>query len=196
MFIFNFSQYHKITGSHFLWGWKGPLEVIWSKPLLNQYHLEQASQDHIYTTFKSQNHWVGIKISMEGIATTSVGNLCIILVKKNLSQWKGVSWCPDVPMFQSVSLPLLSGHRWTQPGFVFFTPSFRYLHTQMSYPLSLPISRLNSPNPLDLSSQQRCPSLLLILVALWWTLPISLVLNTLNWDLFRDNTIYYIPNII
>lgn len=52
MFIFNFSQYHRITGSHIVWGWKGPLEIIWSKPLLKQGHLEQAAQDHIHTTFE------------------------------------------------------------------------------------------------------------------------------------------------
>lgn len=52
MFIFSFSQYHRITGSHIAWGWKGPLEVVWSKPLLKQGHLEQATQGHIHTTFK------------------------------------------------------------------------------------------------------------------------------------------------
>ena len=41
-----------IIGSWKGWGWKGPLEVILTNPLLKQDHLEPVAQDHGQTAFE------------------------------------------------------------------------------------------------------------------------------------------------
>lgn len=33
------------------WGWKGPLETIWSNPRLKQGHLEPVAQVHVQVAF-------------------------------------------------------------------------------------------------------------------------------------------------
>lgn len=41
-----------ITESENGWGWKGPLEIIWSNPLLKQVPLEEVVQDHVLVGFE------------------------------------------------------------------------------------------------------------------------------------------------
>lgn len=61
-------------------------------------------------------------------------------------------------------------------------PPFRNLYALVRSPLSLLFSKLNSPSFLSLFSQERCSDLLIIFMALCWTLPfvhVVLELDTL-----------------
>jgi len=60
-------------------------------------------------------------------------------------------------------------------------PPFRSLYTLLRFSLSLIFSRLNNLSFLSLFSQERCSSLLNILVALTWTFS-SISRSLLNWE--------------
>lgn len=46
-----------VTGSQVGWGWKAPLENIWSNPQLNQGYLELVAQDRVQVAFDCLQGW-------------------------------------------------------------------------------------------------------------------------------------------
>ena len=106
----------------------------------------------------------------EGASTTSLGQLfqCLTaLIGKNFFLISNL----NLHSFSSKPLPLaLSRHALVKsPSPAFSHVTFKYWKTSITSPCSLPFSRVNSPNSLSLSSQERCSIPLIIFVALLWT---------------------------
>lgn len=107
-----------------------------------------------------------LNISRDGDSTTSLGKLCQCSVTPTVKK----CFLPHV--FQFVPLPLVLSLDISEKSLALssFHPPFGYLHTLMRSPLSLFISRLNSPIFLSLSPQKKCSSSLNILaMAFCWS---------------------------
>lgn len=148
-----------ITGSHNGWSWKGHLDVIWSNLPA------QAGPP-------KPNFWdFFFNIPKDWDFTTSLGNLLSVLHHLHT---KNVF--PDVqkapPVFQPVPIasdPVIR-HHWKAPGSVLFVPSLQVLININKIP-SWAFSSLGwMVLGLSLLSHVRCPSPLIMLVSLCWTL--------------------------
>ena len=113
---------------------------------------------------------LALNTAREGAATASLGNLfqCFTtLMLKNFFQTSNL----NLPSFSLQPFPLvLSLHTLViSPSPSFLEAPFWYWKAAVRSPWSLLFSRLNSPNSLSLSSQERCSSPLINFVALLWT---------------------------
>ena len=160
---------YQTTKSRNSWGWKVPLEVIWSTPPA-QAVLSRAS----HPGPRSGGFWT------DGNSTDSLGNLCLCSVTLTV---KSVSWCSNTsPVFHFVPTAIgpVTGHQWKEPGSISLHLLSRYLCMLIRSSPSLFCSRLNNPSSLSLSSWDRCSSPFITSVAHRWTLS-SMSMSLLCW---------------
>ena len=126
-------------------------------PLPKQGHLQQAAQDLGQTGFEYlQRRRLHSLPGQPGPGLRHPQReevLPPVQLELPLLQFVPVAPCP------------VTGHHWKESGPILLTLPRRYLEAFLRSPLSLLFSRLKKPSSLSLSSQERCSSPLLILVA-------------------------------
>lgn len=122
-----------------------------------------CSSRAIYTCLPGTvSSWL-LSIFKHGGSTTPLGNLC---QSECFLMFRG-----NFPCFSLCTLPLVLSVAITEKSLALCSLQlriFRYLYTQMRFPLSLLFS--SSPSSLSPSSQEKCSGPLIILVPLCWTL--------------------------
>lgn len=135
-------------------GWKGPECPLVQSDLLRS-HLESVAQDHIQMAFEC---------SRLGGSTISLGNLLEWSVTTAVELFPDVWMESPVFQFEPFSSDPVTGHSWK-----FWLHLLRTFPLSISVhckiPLSLFLSRLNTPSSLSLPSCKSCSSPLDVVVA-------------------------------
>ena len=147
-------------------GWKGPFKGhLVHPPCSKQGHLQihQVAQSHVQLGRECFQWWGICHLSGQPVPVPH-HPLC----KKKFFFISNL----NLPAFSLKLLPLVLSQ---QALLKTLSPSFKYWKAARRSPWSLLFSRLNSPNSLSLSSQERCSIPLDVFVALLWTCLIIII---------------------
>jgi len=127
-------------------GRKGPMEIIWSNPPASAGPYKSGYPGPCpggFLVSPKRNHESGQPVP---VLSHPHSDKVFPIVQR------------EPPVFQSVSIASgpVTGHHLEEPGSVLFAPSLQVCIHVDKIPLSLLLSKLNSPSSLSFSSQARC----------------------------------------
>lgn len=157
--------------SQYDWGWKGLLEVVLSKPMLKQGHLEQAAETSVWVTSED----------LQGDSTASLGSLCQYsstrTMKKYFSVFRWNRLCSNL-----FPLPLLLSLGATEKSLALSSVRlpFRYLYTLIRFPWGFSFLSWTATSLPTFPHGREGPSPLIIQQFLCWNLS-SIPMSVLYW---------------
>lgn len=123
------------------WGWKWPLEVIWSNSPAWAAHQLPWTMYNIRESLRLETLPL-----LQGACSCAQWTL-----REKREVFPDVQREPPVLQFGLISSRPVTGHLWKEPGSILFTDSFQVLYTLMCSLRSLPFSMLSIPSSVSLS---------------------------------------------